>query len=268
MSGLVTCSHFQGDPNRRGLKMRTGIYKGTYQIAVLVMALLYVQMVSGEESYFDGIIEPSELVKVSSPVEGILAQVFFDRGDKVIVDDVIASLNSDIEKASADLALARVEFMRRKVQRNEELYKKQLVSIHDKDEMETELTIAELQHKEALEKVEIKKIKSPVNGVVVERFISRGEYVSDKPIMSIAQIDPLYVEVVIPAGEYGRIKKGTSARIKIDNPVSRELKATVSVVDTVIDAASSTFGVRLVLPNPDYSIPAGIKCRVLFPAMK
>ncbi|NLD37777.1 MAG: efflux RND transporter periplasmic adaptor subunit [Desulfatiglans sp.] len=240
--------------------MKTRIYKA----AVLIMVLFYVQMASGEEAYFDGIIEPSELVKVSSSVEGILAQTFFDRGDKVREDDVIAFLNSDIEKASADLALARVEFMRRKVQRNEDLYKKQLVSIHDKDEMETELIIAELQHKEALEKVEIKRIKSPVNGVVVERFISRGEYVSDKPVMSIAQIDPLYVEVVLPSEEYGRVKKGASARIKIDTPVARELKATVSVVDTVIDAASGTFGVRLVLPNPDYSIPAGIKGRVFF----
>jgi RND family efflux transporter MFP subunit len=248
--------------------MRTGIYKVAYKVAVLIMALFYVHMASGEEAYFDGIIEPSELVKVSSPVEGILAQVFFDRGDKVMVDDVIASLNSDIEKASADLALARVEFMRRKVQRNEDLYKKQLVSIHDKDEMETELTIAELQHKEALEKVEIKKIKSPVNGVVVEKFISMGEHVSDQPVMSIAQIDPLYVEVVLPAEEYGKIKKGSTASIMVDNPVSRKLKATVSVVDTVIDAASGTFGVRLILNNPDYSIPAGIKCKVVFPTLK
>jgi membrane fusion protein, multidrug efflux system len=244
--------------------MKLRLFKGTYIVITMMLVGFYVHAAFGEETYFDGIIEPSELSRVSSPVEGILEQVLFDRGEKVKENDVIACLNSDIEKASADLALARVEFMRRKCQRNEDLYKKQLISIHDKDEMETELKIAELQYKEALEKVEIKKIKSPVNGVVVERFISRGEYISDKPIMSIARIDPLYVEVVIPAEEYGRIKKGASARIKIDNPVSREVNATISVVDTVIDAASSTFGVRLVLPNPDNSLPAGVKCRVIF----
>lgn len=244
--------------------MKLRLFKGTYVVLVMMLAIFYMHTAFGEELYFDGIIEPSELVKVSSPVEGILEQVFFDRGEKVKENDIIVSLNSELEKASADLALAKVEFMRRKCQRNEDLYKKQLISIHDKDEMETELTIAELQYKEALEKVEIRKIKSPVDGVVVERFISRGEYISDKPIMSIARIDPLYVEVVMPAEEYGKIKKGASAKIKIDNPVSRELKATVSVVDTVIDAASSTFGVRLILQNPDNSLPAGIKCKVFF----
>jgi hypothetical protein len=38
----------------------------------------------------------------------------------------------------------------------------------------------------------------------------------------------------------------------------------VTVVDRVVDAASSTFGVRLELANPDYRLPAGLKCRVRF----
>jgi membrane fusion protein, multidrug efflux system len=237
-------------------------------LLILLFIVLNVQYVHAEEKYFEGIIEPSELVKVSSPVEGILEEVLFDRGESVKKDQIIAFLNSNIEKAAADLALARVEFSKRKVERNEDLYKKQLLSIHDKDEMETELKIAELQYKEAQEKVEIKNIRSPVDGVVVERLLSRGEYVGKEPVMSIAQIDPLYIEVVIPAEEFGKIKKATSAIIKIENPVSRELKAKVSVVDPVIDAASSTFGVRLVLPNPDYSLPAGMKCKVIFPSLK
>jgi hypothetical protein len=33
----------------------------------------------------------------------------------------------------------------------------------------------------------------------------------------------------------------------------------------VVDAASGTFGVRLVMPNPGGKIPAGVKCRVTFP---
>lgn len=39
----------------------------------------------------------------------------------------------------------------------------------------------------------------------------------------------------------------------------------VTVVDRVVDAASGTFGVRLALPNADYRLPAGLKCKVRFP---
>jgi multidrug efflux pump subunit AcrA (membrane-fusion protein) len=45
-------------------------------------------------------------------------------------------------------------------------------------------------------------------------------------------------------------------------PVGGSVAARVVVVDPVIDAASNTFGVRLLLPNPDTRIPAGIRCGV------
>ncbi len=237
-----------------------------YRFCVLVLALVFMGTFSayGEDAYYDGIIEPSELVRLSSPVEGILAEVLVDRGDSVKKDQVIATLNSQIEKAAVDLAIARVKFSERKVDRNRDLYKKQLVSVHEKDEMETELEIAKLQLREAREKLEIRVLRSPVDGVVVQRFLSVGEFVSDEPVMSIAQIHPLYVEVVIPAEEFGKIKKESTAKIMLEYPVKKELKAKVSVVDPVIDAASGTFGVRLILPNPGNTLPAGIKCRVLF----
>jgi hypothetical protein len=47
-------------------------------------------------------------------------------------------------------------------------------------------------------------------------------------------------------------------------PVGGVYKAVVTVVDQVFDAASGTIGVRLELPNPDYAIPAGLKCQVRF----
>ncbi len=233
----------------------------TWFSAFIVMGISTAYAV---DSHYEGIIEPSELVRVSSPVEGTLAQVFVDRGGTVRKGQVIATLNSQIEKAAVDLATARVEFSERKVSRNTQLYEKHLVSIHEKDEMITELEIARLQLREAKAKLKIRTLKSPLNGVVVERFLSWGEFVGDDPVISIAQIDPLYVEVVIPVEEFGKIKKNSSATIKLDFPVSREVKAKVTIVDPVIDAASETFGVRLVLPNPDHSLPAGMKCKVFF----
>lgn len=240
-------------------------YLFSFIFILLLSVTLNLQFAEAEEGYFEGLIEPSNLVKVSSPVDGILEEVLFDRGESVKKGEIIAFLNSNIEKAAADLALARVEFSERKMLRNEDLYKKQLISIHEKDEMETELKITQLQLREAQEKLEVRNIRSPVDGVVVERFLSRGEYVGENPVMSIAQIDPLYVEVVIPAEEFGKVKKGTYAQVIIELPEPSTLRARVGVVDRVIDAASGTFGVRLVLSNKDYKLPAGIKCKVIFP---
>jgi multidrug efflux pump subunit AcrA (membrane-fusion protein) len=53
--------------------------------------------------------------------------------------------------------------------------------------------------------------------------------------------------------------------VRPETPVGGELEAKVMVVDSLIDAASGTFGVRLELPNPGRRIPAGLRCRIEFP---
>lgn len=217
-----------------------------------------------EHDIFEGLIEPSMIVNVGSQVFGTLENVPVDRGDWVEKDQVIARLHSSIEESAVELARARVEFGQRKVRRNEDLYVKKLISIHEKDEMETELKISMLQLQEAQEKLNIRTIKSPVDGVVVERFLCPGEYVGEDPIMKIASIDPLYVEVVVPVEEFGSIKKGMMARVRPEPLDIGMLKARVIIVDRVIDAASGTFAVRLELPNPGRILPAGLKCRVRF----
>jgi len=58
-----------------------------------------------------------------------------------------------------------------------------------------------------------------------------------------------------------------SAEVIPEQPVGGTYRATVTVVDKVFDAVSATIGVRLELPNPDYALPAGLKCQVRFPAV-
>jgi multidrug efflux pump subunit AcrA (membrane-fusion protein) len=107
-------------------------------------------------------------------------------------------------------------------------------------------------------------VASSVSGVVVERLLNGGEFTKQAPIVKLAQIDPLRVEVIVPVLLFGRIKVGSQADVVPEEPVGGVWHASVTVVDRVIDAASGTFGVRLALPNPDLRLPAGLKCKVRF----
>lgn len=213
----------------------------------------------------DGLLEPSEVVEVGSQVPGILEEVMVERGDRVQENQVIARLKSGVEKAAVDLARARVEFGKRKAVRNEDLYQKQLISIHEKDELETEIQITELQLREAVERLDLRIIRSPIQGVVVKRAHAPGEHVGEADsILTVARINPLYVEVIVPLDRFGTIKKGMRAEIRPESPVGGVHLATVTIADQVIDAASGNFGVRLELPNPLFHLPAGVKCKVRF----
>jgi RND family efflux transporter MFP subunit len=212
------------------------------------------------------LVEPSMVVNVGSPVDGILEQVVVDRGAQVRKGQVVARLQSGVEAAAVKLSEARVEFGRRKLERNEALYEKQLISAQDRDELATEVKLREEELKKDRETLRMRTIVSPIDGVVVERRLAPGDFIrTDKSlVLRLAQINPLHVEVVAPASIFGSVQVGMSGRVNLEPFVPGSHQAKVVVVDKLIDAASGTLGVRLQLPNPGNKIPAGIKCSVVF----
>jgi multidrug efflux pump subunit AcrA (membrane-fusion protein) len=66
--------------------------------------------------------------------------------------------------------------------------------------------------------------------------------------------------LIVPASEFGHLRKGMRLAVRLGQPVNAVYDAEVVIVDPVIDAASGTFGVRALLPNPDLRLPAGLSC--------
>jgi multidrug efflux pump subunit AcrA (membrane-fusion protein) len=125
--------------------------------------------------------------------------------------------------------------------------------------------LADLEVRRATAELARRTLRSPIAGVVVQRLMHPGEFAKQSPILKLAQIDPLRVEVYVPVALLGRIRVGAHAQVFPEPPVKGAYPARVVVVDRVVDTASSTFGVRLELPNPGYRLPAGLKCKVRFP---
>ena len=260
---------------------------------VLLTGILGLPMAATAEPVeLDGLIEPFLIVKVGSAVPGILESVKVDRGDLVKKGQVLAKLQAGVERANLELARARfemqgtinsrqarLEYTQRKQQRMEGLFKKKVIPFEEMDESRTNKELAERELEEAMENIGLAKleykrslevvkrmtIRSPIKGVVMERFLSPGEYLEDQPIMTIAQIDPLNVEVFAPVEFLGSVRVGMVANVLPMAPVGGSYTATVKIVDRVVDAASGTFGIRLEIPNPKYRLPAGLRCRVKFP---
>jgi len=244
------------------------------------------------EQTFDCVIEAKQIVKLASSALGVVAELSVDRGDIVHEGQVLGRLDDTVESANLSLAKAkavndyeiighraRLEWLRKKLARAQELSTGNIVSKNTRDEDESDvrveeqqLRLSELQHAvaqlEARQSEALLKLRafvSPVNGVVVERLLSVGEYRNDQsPVLTLAEIDPLRVEVFVPTIYYGQILVGTVGHVRPEEPVGGRHDASVTVVDKVMDAASGTFGVRLLLPNPDLALPAGLKCKIQF----
>jgi RND family efflux transporter MFP subunit len=215
---------------------------------------------------YDCVVEPSLSVSVGSPVDGVLQTVAVDRGGSVSKGQVVAQLRSGVEAAAVALSRSRIEFDKRKVERNETLFNKQLISAQERDEMVTEATLHEGELRKELENLHLRTIVSPINGIVVERVLGPGELIrSDKSVvLKLAQLNPLNIEVITPAAMFGTIRAGMKGAVSLAPHFPDTYNAKVVVVDKLIDPASGTFWVRLQLPNPGNKIPAGIRCNVKF----
>ncbi len=242
-----------------------------------------------EPQELDCVITPSALVEVSTALPGVLREVVVDRSDRVAKGQLLAQLDSGVELAELELAKARAKmdaivrlretslrYDRRSSQRLASLHGNKLVSAEDKDRAEREAYLSDWRLQDAkdllrqreLELVRAqqvllrRQVYSPIDGIVVQRMRHAGEYVEEQPILRIAQLDPLYVEAIVPMSEFGHIRRGMPARVFPEISPDQALTAEVVVVDGMGDAASGTFGVRLALANPDHGIPAGVKCRL------
>jgi RND family efflux transporter MFP subunit len=243
-----------------------------------------------EDRRFDCVIDPSMTVKLGSPTPGLLSEVLVNRGDVVTAGQVVARLESSVEAATLalnraraastariDAQAARLALSRARMGRASELLARESftrdkydeqradtrVSEEDLAREKVELRLAELEVARAQAALEQKTVRSPIAGVVGERKLSPGEFVhQDTFIMNIAHLDPLHVEVFLPAAMYSQVRIGMTGVVLPDESSGGSYNATVSVVDRVFDPASATFGVRLVLPNPGNRLPGGQRCKI------
>jgi RND family efflux transporter MFP subunit len=238
------------------------------------------------------VITPYDEISIGIPVEGLIQTVPVDRGDWVKKGQVIVTLESSMEEATVALAKAKAEaeaalknsqvkigFTSRKHERALDLLKSNSIAQHEADEAQMEKSLAEVLHREASENrrvaelelnrasvaLQLRTIRSPINGVVVDRLLSPGELARQQtPVMKLAQIDPLRVEVFAPISLLGKLKTGMRADVRPEGKGQPVYQAKVMVVNKVVDSASGTFGVRLEMPNPNNAIPAGLACTVDF----
>lgn len=242
------------------------------------------------ESY-DCLVEPMVVAEVGSPVQGVIEELLVDRSDTVKRGQPVAQLKSTVEQAQFNQAKARsamvseinareadLKLARTNMERIKNLFEQSMIPMQQRDETVAELNVAEAALSQALANFRLQKhelsraealldqrtIRSPIDGVVVQQTAFPGEFVYENPVLTIAQLDPLRIEVVLPARMFGQFSPGDTALVYPEIGAQEPLLAEVMVVDRLLDTRSGTYGVRLTLANPELTIPSGQKCRLEF----
>lgn len=262
-------------------------------VALGVLALLNAQAFAQTAAPavapgLDCMLQPHQMVQVGTAAPGVIRSMTVDRGDFVKKGQPLVQLNAAVERAALAVARERAsqsgelvaargahDLAKREAQRAADLVEENFVSRTFYDKQRAEAQVAAGRGTQAQEKIRLaerelalanaqlsqRTVYSPIDGVVVERFASPGEYVEQKPVLRIAGIDPLRVDVLVPAAAFGQVSLGAKASVVPELINRKALVATVTSVDRVVDAASNTFRVRLELPNPGGALPPGLRCK-------
>lgn len=239
------------------------------------------------------LIEPDYVAEVGSQVVGVIESLQVERGQRVAKGQVIALLRADVERAAVGVAKSRSDavadiqaaeanavFGRQRLDRAKDLLAQKFISDQAYDQIKTEADVATQKLAQAQEQrrlaqrelelansqLAMRTVRSPVNGIIVERYMAVGERIEEKPMVRIAVVDPLRVQVVAPSSLYGRIALNASIAITPELPNAAPVTARVILIDKMLDSASNTFRVTLTLPNPGQTLPAGLRCRADFGA--
>lgn len=240
------------------------------------------------------LISPERVADVGSPVVGVVSEIPVDNGTLVQAGQPLVVLRSDVEQAGlhaaqarsaieADVYAAKANLMlaHQRHARAVELLGEGFVSAQAVEQARTERDVADQKLQQARGQQEVSQqelrvvqaqlgqrtVRSPFRGVVVERFVNAGERVEDKPLLRLAMLDPLRVEIVMPASRWGSVAVNHTLSVVPELPGAVSMPARVTHVDKIIDAASNTFRVRLALPNPGNRLPAGARCKVDEPGL-
>ena len=245
---------------------------------------------------FDCMIEPSQMIEIRSPVVGLLQQVPVRRGALIKRGEVLAVLESGVERSAAAVARFRSEAQgalvsaqnklhaaRAKARRFQQLYDEEFVSAQASDDAVNELKLAEgelqvardnsnqarLEHQQSIEQLNRRVLRSPVDGVVADLYLFPGSLVDSgegkKPIMKVAKTSVLTVTGMLTFRHFQQVQVGGDVVVIPEKPFSTPMHLKVKAVDRIIESTSGTFGVIAEIDNASQKLPSGIRCRMSMP---
>lgn len=243
---------------------------------------------------FECLVEPMQTVELRTAVDGLIEKVHVDRADTVHRGQALVELQSRAEVVGVEsaryraemtgqiaTAQSRVAYAKKKFARADELQRERVVTAQAADEADAELRLAQaelqaamesrelarIEHRRAVEQLALRTLRSPFDGVVVNRLLNPGDLAESgsgrRAVLTLAQIDPLRVDVALPVRLLGSVQAGQRMVVTLQGSAGR-IVAPVRFVDKVVDAASGTFVARLELPNRDGQIASGVRCTADF----
>jgi membrane fusion protein, multidrug efflux system len=212
--------------------------------------------------------------QIGTEVAGPIQQVFVSEGDRVEagaplfqIDPIPYEMALRAAQAGYDVAVAERRQLASDLQRAQTLRRQDVVSAQDLDRLTTQLAVAEARERQAEEAVGLARtnlerttVRAPYAGSVARRLADEGTTALVQPqtvVIVLQETGELEAHAAIPESQLALVRVGDRAVLHVEG-VPEPIEATVSAVSDTIDAETRTYLVRIRVPNPDWTLKAGV----------
>ncbi len=233
-----------------------------------------------------GKLEPITKVEVKSKASGQIMVMPVEEGDRVMQGALIARIDetdarNSYQQAVADLEVAKATVTQtaNNVARQEEMFKRGLISQAEFDQVKLEevrakaqLVKAETEVATQLTRLKDCVVRSPINGLILQKNVEAGQIISSginsvsggTLIATVANLDSMYVNAEVDEIDVGQVQIGQPARVVPDAFPDMVYRGRVLRIAPLakVEQNVTTFNVTIIVSNTDGRLKAGMNATV------
>ena len=211
-----------------------------------------------------GNVKTKQNVLVYPEMPGILNKVYVKEGQKVIKDDILATIDDGGLSQQLLLLKSNEQLAKTTFERQKRLWDQQIGSeiqyLQAKTSYDSQKN-ATRQLKKQLDKF---TIRAPFSGIIDDVFKEKGTVVAPGPgaeIFRIINLSNMYIETDVPESYISSIKK--NKMVEVNFPIlGRSYDSSIRQVGNFINPSNRTFRIEVGIPNLDGEIKPNLTAKL------
>jgi membrane fusion protein, multidrug efflux system len=196
---------------------------------------------------------------LAAELGGVVDQIVFESGQSVRAGTVLLRLRPNDDEAKLAQLQANAELANVTLQRDEKQLAAHGVAQATVDSDAANLKVARAQVAAQQAVMAEKVVRAPFDGKLGVRQVDVGQYLAPgTPIVTLQQLDPMFVDFYLPQQALGRIAVGQKVEVTADAYPGRTFEGTVSSLNSKVDPSSRMLQVRASIPNADGALLPGM----------
>ena len=204
-------------------------------------------------------IEPVQGVELSIAEAGLVEKIHFESGAAVSQGQLLLELDSSVEQANLQAALARLPAAKSGYERALRLYQSNTASKQRLDDAESEYQALAAQIEGLRSTIARRRVTAPFDGVMGIRDVDIGQYLQGGTVIGPLQdISAMRIRFFVPQNRFADIAIGMPVQVRTDVYPGRVFEGRINAIDPLVDPDSGVINVQAEIPNPEQLLRDGM----------